>query len=295
MKRIFIFILFMLPWLVSYGQKGYNLRNNKSHIDLFPDDTIVDKIDSLKEQRPSIEISTDYANKVNFWGRNFGLNQYGFEASAFFKSGKGLFLYGTQHYWSAVPNKLAKTDIGIGYEKYLTNNFIASFSYEQWFYHNGDNFVRNALTHFAEAACSYEFNYFNIDPSFYFMFGTEKIFQANIAVNQEFYLFRFMKHTRVYFTPDFLTSFANQNFLPIYSDYPVNYHNYNKFKLVDFELSMPISISYKNLEIEPCFRYNIPVKAMNENISSFYYFTMHLSWNIFYDKHHTIKNIYKIE
>ena len=78
------------------------------------DDSFFYALDSIKNVTPSIEVGNDYTNKVLFWGRDFGLNQFGFEPRITFKTGKGLYVYASQYYWSALTNPWAKTDFGIG-------------------------------------------------------------------------------------------------------------------------------------------------------------------------------------
>src|SRR5581483_5383422 len=98
------FMLFCISCLQTAGRRQWN-------------DSITDIIDSLKEMMPSIEVGSDYTNKVVFWGRDFGRKQFGFENSVIFKTGRGLFFNYTGNVWSAMPSPYAKTDVGIGYEK----------------------------------------------------------------------------------------------------------------------------------------------------------------------------------
>jgi hypothetical protein len=255
-------------------------------------DSIIDIIDSLKEIVPSIEIASDFANKVVFWGRDFGRKQFGFENSLIFKTGKGFFLNYTGNVWSAMPSPYAKTDIGIGYEKQVTDRLYTSMGYERWFFHNGDAFVRSALTNYLEADINYDLDIINIEPEFYYMFGTQNIVQTDINVRGEFFLFSCFKSGEVSIKPQGLATFANQGFLPIYSDYPSGYTNEKKFNLVDLEMALPLQLKVKNMEFEPQLHYNIPVKIGNEQVSPFFYFSVHFAYNFYFDKGR-IKKVHK--
>ncbi len=286
----YLFIYFAVSSSILYSQKQTNLPSTSNYSF---NDSIVEIIDSLKEITPSIEFGTEYANKVVFWGRDFGEKQFGVEPYILFNTGKGFYLSAAQNYWSAMPYKFAKTDIGLGYEKQLTDRLYTSLEYERWIFYNGDEYVRNALVNSIEADVNYDLDWINIEPAFYFMFGYEHFFQTDIMIYGEYYMFSFLRAGRVYFKPQWITTFANQTFLPLYSDYPASYIKAKNFKLVDFELNAPILFKLKNFEVEPIFHYNIPVKAKNEDISSFYYFSIHLTYNFYFDKG-KIKSLYKI-
>jgi hypothetical protein len=283
--KIKIFCCFLLFHCIAInGQNSAKIERN---------DSIIDLIDSLKEISPSIEFSSDFANKVVFWGRDFGKNQFGFENNITYKTGKGIYLNYTGHVWSAMPNPYAKTDIGIGYEREITERFYASIGYERWFFNNGDDYIKKALANYVEADLNYDFDLLSIEPSFYYMFGIENIYQADININGEYILFRFSKNGNVFIKPQWLSTFANQAFLPIYSYYPTSYVNEKKIKLVDIEFSLPISVKINNFEIEPNFHYNIPLKINNEQINSFYYFSLRVAYNCYFAKG-KIKKLYKV-
>jgi hypothetical protein len=255
-------------------------------------DSINDLVDSLKEITPSIEVSSDYANKVVFWGRDFGRNQFGFENEVIFKTGKGLYFNYSGYVWSAMPNKYAKYDIGLGYERQFTDRFYASVGYERWFFNNGSDYVKKALRNYLEVDLNYDLDWLTIEPSFYYMFGTVNVFQADLNINHDFYLCNVSDFGKLVIKPQVLTTMANQAFLPVYNDYPTGYVNENKFKIIDFEFSVPILLSIKNLEVEPNFHYNIPVKINNEQITSFFYFSAKITYNMYFDKG-KIKKLYK--
>jgi hypothetical protein len=247
-------------------------------------DSIIEVIDSLKDITPCVELNSEYDNKVVFWGRDFNRKQYGIESNLVFKSGKGPYLYYTHHFWSAMPNPSAKSDIGLGYERQFTPRLYASLAYERWFFNNGDSYVRKALANYLEAEVNYDLGWVNVESSFYYMFGLEHVYQEDVTVAGDFFLFSFLKSGSATLRPQFLTTFANQAFLPIYSNYPTGYISEKRFKLIDFELNLPLLFKAGNIEIEPNLRYNMPVKIGNEQISSFFYFSLRLSYDLYFDK-----------
>lgn len=278
----------------SFAQRGSRVIETKREITNSAFDSITSIIDSLKEEMPSFEISLDAANKAVFWGRTFGLNQYSAEPALVFKTGKGLYFYNTNYYWSkdALPYTIAKSDFGIGYEKSFTEDFSASLSYERWLYYNGDNYVKHALQNSIESQAVYDFEWFNLESSVFYMFGNINVIETNFNISQEFLLFSKTKVYGLYFFPEFTSIFANKNFLPIYTDIPGSYLNNNKFRLIDLELILPLRLDLKNFEIEPTFHYNIPINQPNENLHPFNYVSLRIAYNIYFDKDKKLKKIY---
>ncbi|MEO6903479.1 MAG: hypothetical protein ABI315_10005 [Bacteroidia bacterium] len=255
-------------------------------------DSIIDYIDSVKDVTSCIEFNNRFDNKLVFWGRDFGDKQYGVESNIIYKQGKGLYLYLTNNYWSAMVNKFAKIDLGIGYEHQFNDRIYASARYERWFFQNGRRYGRRALKNCINANLDIDLDYINVETSLYSMWGIEHVYQIDLNLYQEIQLFPIFKSGFVTTTPQFLTSFANQALLPIYSDVSFNYINERKFTLVDMELSLPIQLKIRNLKIGPDFHYNIPIKIENEEINPFFYFSIHLNYNFYFD-HGKLKRIYR--
>ena len=171
MKNKFLYInIILFTFLVNsiaFAQRGslFNHKNRVERNNVY--DSISTIIDSVKETLPALEIELNSANKAVFWGRTFGLDQYSIEPSLLFNTGKGLFLYNTNYFWSedASPNLIAKSDFGIGYEKDLTERLSASVSYERWLYYNGDNYVKHAIQNSIQSQVFYDFDFLNLSPS----------------------------------------------------------------------------------------------------------------------------------
>ena len=297
-KKHLYFIILIITLAVSsnsFAQRGSKEIDKKREIRRNAFDSITDIIDSVKEILPSIEIGLDAANKAVFWGRTFGLNQYSIEPSLTFNTGKGLYFYNTNYYWSkdAAPNLIAKSDFGIGYEKDLTKNLSASLSYEKWLYYNGDYYVKHAIQNSIELQATYDLDWFNVGSSAYYMFGNINVLETDFTLSQEFFLFSFSKQYGLYFFPEFTSIFANKNFLPIYGDIPTSFQNNTTYRLIDLELNLPLRLQLKKFEIEPNFHYNIPIKQPNENVHPFSYYSLKLTYNFYFDKDKKIKKLYE--
>jgi non-ribosomal peptide synthetase-like protein len=284
-------ILTLVIFAGTIAQAQINLSKPYPPV-LYDNEALLETIDSLKETFPSIEFSTDYASKQVFWGRDFGKPQYGVEPLLVFKTGFGLYMYGANHYWSAMDNVLSKTDLGIGYEKQVSENFYFSFGYENWTFYNNDKFYQNALRNYLEAQMTYTIRGYNLEPTFSYMFGTQNVSQLDLAINKSIFISQISKTGELNIVPAATCIFASQNFLALYSYSNIPYSNNKNIKLVDYQLSLPLNIKERNFDLETAVHYNIPIALPKENIDPYFYFTIKLSYTIYFDNGQ-ISNLYK--
>ena len=290
-------LFFVLFFFISssFSQRG-SLIHHKEKIEIIHfNDSLKDIIDSIKASMPYLKTELNTSNKAVFWGRTFGLNQFSVEPCLIFKTNKGFYFYNTNYYWSkdALPNLFAKSDLGIGYEKDISENFSFSINYERWLYYNGGENVKKAIQNSTELQLFYAFNYLNLEAVSYYMFGDYKIFETDFKISQEFHLHTFSKNCYLYVFPELTSIFANKNFLPIYSVVQPTMNNRNYFRLIDLELTIPFRLELKNFDFEPTFHYNKPIKQVNENVSAFIYFSLGLSYNFYFDKKKQLKTLYE--
>jgi hypothetical protein len=242
--------------------------------------------DSINGITPSIELGTEYANKILFWGRDFGIQQFGVQPYAIFKTGKGFYFYGSQYYWSGLANPWAKTDIGVGYEKQVTDRLYLSGGYERWIFYNGNSHDRHGLQNYFELQVNYDFGLFMIEPTIYYMTGNRNIFQADLMIKGDYQLFVFLKKGRVFFQPEILMTSATSTYFAagLGSSNTVQSQN-GKFKIVDYELMLPLSFNLNNTDLKLAYHFACPI-AINasESVHTTSYLTVSLSRNFYFKK-----------
>ncbi|MBS1647320.1 MAG: hypothetical protein JST67_08260 [Bacteroidetes bacterium] len=294
-KRAFFWLCLLYTCLPLCAQRGTPDMNRKKSFFFRENDSLLSRIDSIKDILPSLELSMDGANKAIFWGRTFGLNQYTLIPSIVLSSGKGFYLYNTNYYWSkdATPNAIAKSDIGVGYDKQWNDIFSTGVSYERWIYYNGSSFVKKAIQNSLEARAAAELEWFNVELSEFYMFGTVNIFETDLELSQEFYIGTLFKKIRTYIIPEMTLIGANSNFLPIYNTAPIVPQNNNKFRLIDYELYLPIKASFANCDVSAGVYYNIPFNQTGESLKPFFYYGFSVSYTFYRDKKDLLKKAKK--
>ena len=284
--KIFLILYFCVLTLNIFAQKVTNSIHKKNEFNKAIFDSLSLNKDSIHSNSSSLEIAINAQPQVVYWGRTFGLKQNGLDFSLLFTSKTGVFIYNTLYYWSkeATPNTIAFGDIGIGYEKEFTKRIYASISYEKWLTFNGEDYVNKALNNAITIQSSFEFKYFNFSAIAYDMFGNYNVLENDFLINKKIRLHTFSKTCVLFIKPEISSVFANKNFLTIYGDYPHDYNNQAKYRLIDIETNLPFRLLLNNAYIEPAFHYAFPVNQLNENLSPFFYFTLKTAVKFYVNK-----------
>jgi hypothetical protein len=248
-------------------------------------DSLLNIIDSLKDVTPSIEISNEFTSNVVFWGRVYQQKQWGSQTNLIYKNGKGLYIYAVEFYWNKMKQPWAETDIGIEYDKQLSDNSYASLVYERWINNNGAKLERGALQNDLELKFNYDFKYFSAEPAVYYMFGNSNVFQTDLIIKGNYKLFRLFKTGRAFVKPEFMITGATSSILDIvYANSQVS-NLKNSFKIVDYELALPFAFQFKNFELKLSAHSACPINIISsENLKPFLYYTFGLSYTGFFGK-----------
>lgn len=248
--------------------------------------------DSTETPQSTLQVGTSYMNIVNYRGRTFGINQYGFMPMAKYISKTGFVLNATGYYWSGMDNKLAKLDLGIGYEKEIVKNLYASFNYERWLWNENNVEEQNPLKNYLAADMTYDFGYWNVSGTYEYMWGDQHLSQLTFQIAGDIPLYSNEAETsELKFQPGFTYIMANQSSLSVIS--APNYLSNKKgkktattlindpFQVQDYELSAPLYLKWNNTEITGAYRYAFPLNGSpDEHLKPFGYFTLDFVYNI---------------
>lgn len=281
MAKIKVIGLFLLESLLSLTTPLSAQQNEKNNL---PADSINLVIDSLMEITSFMAVTASYISRDLLLGRDFKERQFDAGPTLLYKWRKGFYLYADGEYWSAIPNVVSFVDLGTGYERQITNRLLLSADYERWLLFHQDDYTRHALNNNIETYLNFDLTLCNIETSFHYMFGSQWIFQSDILISKKYFLCPVLKTGNLFLDPKILLSFANQDFILIYGNYPHGFISANKIKPVDIELQLPLSAKFGNLTIRATAYYNVPLKIGKEDINPFIYFALNLSRDFYFDK-----------
>ena len=238
-----------------------------------------DKWDSFAADtlnRSFFTVGTDFGSRVLFCGRDFGERQYGVSPYLVLNSA-GFYMYAQMDWWSDADRSPARHVTGMGYDAQLSENLALFAGYERWFNHYNDDYFDNALKNEVEAGARYRAGKFLLEPTFYFFFGWERIYELDIMVSRPLILVN--KKVKVSLTPGILATFATPVFAYMFYEFPDPEYDYEKFRIVDYESGLSLLVLWKNFELSGSANYNMPIRLSNEIISPFYYFTCEVSYS----------------
>jgi hypothetical protein len=222
-------------------------------------------------------IGSDYANRVLFCGRDFGERQFGVSPYVIYNFRGGLYVYTVFDFWSATPRKPARNVLGIGYETDPNKRLSVQLGYERWFNHYEDSYFDNALKHEIEVGLDYKLRRVSLEPTFYYFFGLERIYELDLTVSRPYRLLN--KRVRIFITPEFTTTFATPVFSWMFYEFPDPEYDYEKFRLVDFEGGTSFTLTRGNFEMVISGRYNAPVQVANEVLAPFFYLSAEVNFS----------------
>lgn len=299
MKNLILFIAVLLVLFIA-STKSVAQQNTSA-------DSIVNTVSTEKQSYGLV--STNYNSNIVFLGRKSLSKAPYLSAFTGYYHKSGLFINGGASYLAASgPNRFDLFTVTTGYDYYL-KSFSAGLYGTKYFFNNKSTTVKSELSGYVGAYADYDFDLADvyIDASAYF--GNTSDFILGAAVSRIFYA----ANDKLRFTPTFYLNAGTQNY---YSNYNNNRrfgrHMLNggalqstgsgmmgvgSFKVLDYELSVPVTYTQKKLRISFTPVFAIPVSAATitngqdtykEDLSNSFFWSLGLSYKIFSNnKKHT--------
>ena len=257
-------------------------------------DSCYDRYQEMAAHAPHFELELEYMSKVVYRGRDFGVQQHGFDPQLTFKTGRGVYFNLNNYYWSGLPNKLAKTDLGLGYERDINEHVFVSAGYERWFYYNGTHQERTLLNNFIETDISYEAGHLKLDHATYLIFNKDWLFLNALTLAGKFDILRYGPGCKVAIMPLVqATAGTHENYAYDVIGTVIDHghsvrgtveqdNTDNTYHVADYELGLPLEFTFQNLVVTPCFRYAFPIATKADEVSSlpsFGYWTVNMHYN----------------
>ncbi|HLF34678.1 MAG TPA: hypothetical protein VI583_10585 [Cyclobacteriaceae bacterium] len=236
--------------------------------------------DSLKSSTPGFFFGSQYNSKVNFWGRNLGMEQFSVDPYIMLNYGNGFYFYAVTLLWSEMEEIPVETDIGLGFEHQVTPWFYLSIGYERWFVHSKDVYSRKSLENYFEGVLNYNFKLFQLESGSYFIFGIDRLFVQDFTIAKNIFLSRFMRNGRIEINPGVSVSLSNDSLRSIFGD-PVDATTEDfdqRLRIADYEIGIPATLSIGNLELQLIAFYNIPANLTNESLNPYSWFSAYLCY-----------------
>jgi hypothetical protein len=292
-KIIFGFILLLgSKCCSSQSLDTTNLKNQaQSNLNLDDSSSIFSLIDSLVEYPELLEGGSSlvarlgYNSNITSANLSLGLNQFGLAPGISYYHKSGFYLDATAYWSQEYSPSLYLTVPSIGFLKSI-KKWTINAEYSRYFYSYSDSTYNTPYTNVASLSNFFEAKpfLFRLDYSFYFGQKTAHRIMPAVMLNLEKRNWLGLKRILLY--PTFSVLFGNESwqtseYIPystmpsevlyrIRHNLPLYYlqtNNYNEFGVLDYSVSLPLSISLKNWTFLLSYTYNFPQPLANEELA----------------------------
>ena len=245
-------------------------------------------IDSLLQQGDlnvsQIALRLSYNSNVLSTGRTLGIENFGLSPGVSYYHKTGLFA-DVSGFWSHnFDPSYYLTVVSLGYMRDLSKYFSVMAGYDRYFYGVDDNHYipyKNSLS----VTPAFDVKPFGISTTYSFYFGDARAHRIMPGINAVLEKRKFLKLNRIAITPAFFILMGNetiteleyvapktggeaiQNFKRFGTRYSLVEHNKNVFGVMNYALSIPLSISHKNWAFSFSYTYNIPKALPGEPLT----------------------------
>jgi hypothetical protein len=278
-----LLLLLALP-SICFAQNGGHAFSSATDLSPIDSLTIFQLIDSLinltpEEEKSQVAVRAGYNSNVVATGRPFELGQFGLSVGTAFYHKSGLFVDATGYWSNEYRPSYFLTAAAVGYMKSWPTGWSLMAEYSRYFYNLSEDYSSVSYLNNLTATAFYERKKLNMrfDYSLYTGEKTGHRFMPSISLNFEKRNWRNIK--KISFYPTFscmlgieqVTSFDRlftsrleaiyriRHNLPLFSETTVH-----EFGVMNYALSAPIAISFKQGGVLLNYTYNIPVKLPGE-------------------------------
>ncbi|WP_276372112.1 hypothetical protein [Chryseolinea sp. H1M3-3] len=288
--RRLLFSLLLSASFAAFAQDADSLILSDVETDLTFEDSlsIFNLIDSLLQQgdldASQLALRLSYNSNVMSTGRTLGIENFGIAPgiSYYHKSG---FFGDVSGYWSKdFDPSYYLTVVSVGYMHDFSKYFSMAAGYDRYFYVVGeDSYVpyTNALS----ATPTLEYKPFALSATYSFYFGEANAHRIMPGISIIFEKKKFLNIDRVAISPAFFLLLGNETLIEFEQVDPKNLaealqnrmkygtrykwvqHERKVFGLMNYAISVPLSISHKNWGFSFSYSYNIPKALPGEPLT----------------------------
>jgi len=249
-------------------------------------------------RKQSATIGVSYGSDVQFFGRTGPITYPFVSSDAIYNFKNGIFLYGSSVKVLGYDPFFDEIDLGGGYLYNISKQLTGSVSYTRFLFNkDAAQVIKSASSNDLNLNNSYNWGFAKSGVILDYLFGkandgfvtvnTSKYFESKFSI--------FDDKDYLTFTPALAAIFGTQNFVQQYSidheyredydnifysnpDIPRMAHNNSLFKLLDYNIKLPIAYNRPHYTFEFSYKYSIPLNVegiLKNHRESFYNLTFY--------------------
>jgi hypothetical protein len=239
--------------------------------------SLIDSLLELQElQSSQLALRLSYNSNVLSAGRTLGIENFGLSPGVSYFHKKGFYADASAYWSKDFKPSYYLTVLSAGYMKDVTKNFSIMAGYDKYMYNlSGDDVYipyRNTLS----VTPIIDVSLMSLSVNYSFYFGDQYAHRIMPGLSATIERRKFWKFDRVAVAPSFFLLWGNEVITTITYDFPEtflerreNFRKYNVpyktvitekdvFGIMNYAVSVPLNISYKNWGFSVTYIYNIP-------------------------------------
>lgn len=273
----------------AYGQNVNSVSSQDSTLTSADSLFIFDLIDSLltlDQARPQLAFRLGYNSNVLSAGRTLGIENFGITPGATYYHPSGF--YGdVSGFWSAdFDPKYYLTVATVGYMRDFSKKLSVMGGYDRYFYTVADQDTYIPYRNSLSVSPILDLKPFSISVNYSFYFGDQYAHRIMPGISCLFQKRKFLKLDRIAIRPSIYVLFGNEviitqeylirpktlaelryNLATYGSPYGIIQTTKNVFGVMNYALTLPLSLSKKNFGFSFSYTYNIPKALPGETLT----------------------------
>ena len=251
-------------------------------IDTDVQDAELDRLDSLAQTHPYVEINGNYVSKVVYNGRTEGVTQYGLSPTITAHLVKGWSLSYAGEWWSAGQPQYAFSSVGVNKDFDMGKSGSGAIGYSRWFSHTSDVTQKSDYTGSIDADMHWEVGSFKMGSSASVLLGSSRALFLEPYMGYET-SGRFGKDRlfKWLINPSVLVDFGNDvptRLVKKVIRRPAKGNGKTVFGLLNYDVALLATLSYKRTAVSMTYHLNIPKNTLAPNpITPFSYFELSIN------------------
>ncbi len=243
---------------------GQNSRDSIMEAVLLNEADISDLTNAITKFR-FIYARSEFENKTFFSGQDLGIDQFNIANQIFYQGPKGLSLGLAGILYSGFNPKYNTTILSAGYNNRISalNKVSLRATFNHFFFAKVDSIEENAFNNSINIGATYQLKNIGTSADFSMLLGNDPSFQLSWDLFTDFTIIKFGLFSKLKFGPEFSMYFGNEtvvssHYLILPRRTAEIYSESNPFGLRNSVLRMPVSYSYKNLDLRAGYNFNFP-------------------------------------
>jgi hypothetical protein len=282
-----LFIWFIIGFCVQESRAQEEQLDSLLDVIVFEDEELVSLLTGKKNYQ-FLYARTHFENRSYFSGRDIGIEQYNYSAQLSYFHSAGVNLAVGMIWYSQFNPKLYATSLSAGYSGKIgkNNDYRYRASYNRYLFSKMDSVDAHAFNSAFAAGLTIDKGFIGTRFDLALLTGDETAGQASIDLFGDITLVKLGTFDKIKFEPE-ISFFLGKEIMAYYElGGPGQNQEYylvedSEFGLLNMALHFPISIDFKNFDLELAYNINFPNSTVSEeDLPMTSYFNLSLGYII---------------